>query len=115
MAKNWRNSREYRIWRATVIRRDKVCQICGSIKKRHAHHLDHATYFPEKRFDPENGICLCDECHKIFHTSFKRSYRQKATREDFRQFVELYMRSKENLICDKINSKQLAELRKKLK
>ncbi len=72
--KNWRNTRLYRIWRMLVIRRDKVCQICGSNKKRHAHHLNHATFFPEQRFDPENGICLCLHCHSIVHNKFHVGY-----------------------------------------
>ena len=112
---NWRKTRDYRVWRITVIRRDKVCQICGSMKNRQAHHMNHATYFPDQRFDPNNGICLCNECHKIFHTSFKRSYRKKCTKEDFRQFIELFMRAKSNSICDKLDSKHLAELRERIK
>ena len=47
----WRYTREYRIWRAKVIRRDKRCVICGSIKNRQAHHLNHGSYFPDERFD----------------------------------------------------------------
>jgi hypothetical protein len=31
---NWRKTREYRVWRAQVIRRDKCCVICGNIKGR---------------------------------------------------------------------------------
>jgi predicted restriction endonuclease len=83
---NWRRSREYRIWRVKVIRRDKRCVICGSIKDRNAHHLNHATYFPEERFDVDNGVCLCRECHTQFHTNFKRSFREKCTKYDFENF-----------------------------
>jgi len=86
---NWRNSREYRIWRAKVIRRDKRCVICGSIKNREAHHLNHASYFPDQRFDPDNGVCLCKECHTQFHCNFKRSFRQKCTKYDFENFKQL--------------------------
>ena len=111
---SWRQSRDYRIWRVRVIGRDKVCQICGSIKNRHAHHLNHATYFPEQRFDVNNGICLCSNCHKIFHTSYKRSYRVKCTREDFIQFIELYTRSKKYNICEKLDIDKLQNLSNKL-
>ena len=104
MSRSWRQSRDYRIWRARVIRRDKVCQLCGSIKERQAHHLNHATYFPEQRFAPDNGICLCTECHKIFHTSFKRSYRAKCTREDMKQFFELWRRAKESGMLDRVKN-----------
>jgi len=111
---NWRQSREYRIWRARVIRRDKACLICGAIKNRHAHHLNHASYFPDQRFDEANGICLCGNCHKIFHTSFKRSYRVKCTKEDFLQFIELYARSKKYKICEKLDASKLESLSNKL-
>jgi len=86
-SQHWRNTREYRIWRAQVIRRDKKCQICDSIKKRQAHHINSALYFPKERFDINNGICLCLECHKQFHNNFKRSYRQKCTRYDLDNFL----------------------------
>ena len=114
MKNNWRQSREYRIWRTRVIRRDKVCQICDTIKNRHAHHLNHASYFRDQRFDEDNGICLCENCHKIFHTSFKRSYRVKCTKEDFMQFIELYTRSKKYKICEKLDASKLESLSNKL-
>ena len=87
--RNWRQTREYRVWRAKVIRRDKRCRICNSIKHRHAHHLNHASYFPEQRFDPENGICLCRECHHQFHINYKGGNRKKCTKDDFRRFNEI--------------------------
>lgn len=89
MSINWRNSREYRLWRVHVIRRDKVCQICGNPNRRHAHHLNSASYFPDERFDIENGVCLCYGCHMNFHNNFKRSYREKCTKYDYENFVVL--------------------------
>ena len=86
MATNWRSSREYRIWRINVIRRYIRCQICNEKDGRHAHHLNSAVYFPEGRFDVENGVCLCYGCHMNFHNNFKRSYRTKCTKYDFENF-----------------------------
>ena len=87
--KNWRKTREYRKWRVKVIRRDKKCVICGSIKHRNAHHINHATYFPEQRFDENNGITLCRDCHTNFHCNFKKSFREKCTKYDFENFTVL--------------------------
>jgi len=88
---NWRQTRNYRIWRATVIRRDKVCQLCGSRQNRHAHHLNSGSYFPDKRFDEENGICLCRHCHLTnFHGLFMGSTRKKTTESDYDRFHKLY-------------------------
>jgi len=95
----WRNTRDYRIWRVRVIRRDRRCVICGSIKDRQAHHLNHASYFPEQRYDTKNGICLCRDCHINFHTNFKRSFREKCTKNDFENFLILVKKLKER-ICD---------------
>ena len=89
MATSWRNTREYRIWRAHVIMRDKRCVVCGSIYNRHAHHINHSTYFIDERFDENNGICLCGGCHMNFHCNYKRSYRQKCDRYDFDNFMVL--------------------------
>jgi len=87
--KNWRHTKEYRKWRVEVIRRDKRCVICGSIKHRNAHHINHATYFPEQRFDIDNGVTLCHDCHTNFHCNFKKSFREKCTKYDWDNFKVL--------------------------
>ena len=89
MAKSWHQSKEYRIWRIKVIRRDKVCQICGSRQSRQAHHMNSGSYFPDERYDIENGVTLCRHCHSQFHNNYKRSYRQKCTKYDFENFRSL--------------------------
>ena len=92
MSKSWRNTREYRKWKIAVIRRDKRCIVCGSLKNRQAHHLNSASYFIADRFNVDNGVCLCKEHHKMFHTSYKNSYRQKATKKDFANFLEMMIK-----------------------
>lgn len=92
---SWRKSREYRKWRAAVIRRDKVCQVCGSRQHRHAHHIESAAYSPDLRYDIENGVCLCRGCHTQYHTNFNRSYKVKTTRYNFENFLSLVKYFKE--------------------
>lgn len=87
--KTWRDSKSYRRWRIKVIRRDKRCVICGSMKRRAAHHLNHATFFPKERYHMRNGVCLCGDCHEQFHNNYKRSTRQKCTKYDFDNFKVL--------------------------
>lgn len=84
---DWRDSKEYRQWRVSVIRRDGVCQCCGTIKDRHAHHIRHATYHPDLRFSVPNGVTLCNGCHSILHNKFAGSYRAKC---DDTHLVKLY-------------------------
>jgi len=80
-----------------VIRRDKVCQVpgCNSIKGRAAHHMNSGSYFPDERYDVDNGVTLCGKCHMNFHNNFKRSYREKCTKYDFANFMVLctYLKS----------------------
>jgi len=86
---SWRHSKDYRKWRVAVIRKDKVCLVCESRKNRHAHHVNHSSYFPEQRFNVENGVVLCGKCHSQFHNNYKRSTREKCTRYDLNNFISL--------------------------
>jgi hypothetical protein len=76
-SQNWRKTREYRRWRVLVIRRDKVCDVCGSRKRRHAHHLNSGAYHPKERFKVDNGVTLCSKCHSKYHNDFKVKNRCK--------------------------------------
>jgi hypothetical protein len=61
-----RKSEEYRNWRTSVFLRDgKTCQDCGyKGTDIEAHHLKPQSLFPELRFNLENGLTLCKNCHK---------------------------------------------------
>jgi len=87
--KKWRSTGDYRRWRINVIRRDKQCVVCGSKKKRHAHHINHATYFIDLRYDVNNGVCLCGKCHTQFHCNYLRSFRAKCTQYDLDNYFSL--------------------------
>jgi hypothetical protein len=80
-----RQSAEYKDWRLSVWVRDKTkCQICGIRKDPMvAHHLDGFNAFPEKRFDVDNGVTLCDFHHISFHSNYGFG---NNTKEQFEKF-----------------------------
>lgn len=65
-----RYSSQYKRWRFDVYSRDKfTCQKCGDKKggNLNAHHIKPFADHPELRFDVDNGITLCEGCHKKEH------------------------------------------------
>jgi len=72
-----RRSPEYYQWRQAVLKRDDyVCQDCGSMMEPNAHHLRSVFEYPEGIFDVNNGLTLCEDCHK------RHTYWQKLGGED---------------------------------
>lgn len=59
----------YREWRYAVLERDGFCcRICGeSGVPLHAHHIKPWNRYPEERFNVDNGMTMCAECHKRYH------------------------------------------------
>lgn len=62
-----RNSLEYKQWRTAVFERDNfTCVECldSSGGNLNADHIKQFAYYPELRFDVDNGRTLCVDCHK---------------------------------------------------
>lgn len=68
----WRGRLEYTQWRNQVFQRDGYqCVACGiNDHDLHAHHLEGFTANKELRFDPDNGVTLCQSHHKQFHVTY---------------------------------------------
>lgn len=49
--------------RKEVIRRDRVCRVCGCAKASDVHHIERLTDAPLLMFDSGNLILLCRLCH----------------------------------------------------
>jgi hypothetical protein len=65
-----RASMEMKDWRKAVYKRDNfTCVICGINRvPMQADHIKPFAYFPDLRFDIENGRTLCIPCHKKTET-----------------------------------------------
>ncbi len=71
-----RNSEEYSNWRISVFQRDMhACQCCGNKNNLEAHHILNFSNNEDLRFDINNGMTLCHDCHNpIVKDSFHHVY-----------------------------------------
>ena len=74
-------------WRVGVFERDNyTCQVChnrGGITL-HAHHSDGYHWCKEKRFEADNGVTLCQDCHRSFHKEYGTRNNTKKQFEEFK-------------------------------
>lgn len=49
------------------------CVECGAIKGLQAHHVLSKKDFPEKKYDLDNGVTLCLECHSKRHPELSKN------------------------------------------
>lgn len=72
-----------------VYKRDNyTCQCCGAIgtgRNLNAHHLDGYNWCKDKRTDVNNGITLCEDCHKDFHRMYGKGHN---TKEQFEEWIK---------------------------
>lgn len=80
---------EIRKWREKIyLRDDYTCQICNERgNKLNAHHLNSWDYYEKERFAIDNGITLCEDCHRGFHKKYGYGHNTK------KQFT-LYLKNK---------------------
>jgi hypothetical protein len=54
-------------WASMVKLRDGKCTQCGSVYDLHAHHIKSYKDNEALRFDVNNGVTLCGQCHREYH------------------------------------------------
>ena len=80
------------LWREFIFEKDDfTCKSCLSRGgKLNTHHLDGWHWCEEKRLDKENGITLCEKCHRAFHKIY-------GTKNNTRIQFHEYMRRETNV------------------
>lgn len=81
-----RQSLEYKIWERSVIELwDFTCAKCNSKLKRYrlvAHHILNFSSNEDVRFNINNWITFCKDCHKDFHKIYwKKNNNEKQLKE----------------------------------
>lgn len=82
---------EYVQWRKSVFIRDQYrCQCCGAKNgetghavELNAHHIQNWRDYEELRYDTDNGICLCSDCHTNFHRKYGKRNNTMQQLEEF--------------------------------
>ena len=86
-----RATNEYNLWRRNVYSKDNyTCQCCGihsgcgKSLVLNAHHIYNWKDNPKLRYNVENGITLCSNCHVLFHKYYGKN---NNTRDQLQQFL----------------------------
>ena len=76
---------EYKLWRKAIFAGDNwTCQKCGEKGgKLNVHHLYNFADYPDLQISIENGIVLCEKCHKEFHRIYGIKNNTKTKLEKF--------------------------------
>jgi hypothetical protein len=54
-------------WSAAIKARDCRCLTCGATTALVAHHVKPKSQYPELKYDLDNGVTLCVDCHRDHH------------------------------------------------
>lgn len=67
----WRVCKEYEKWVKDIRNKyNNQCDVCKNNKRLVSHHIKNWLSCPELRFNIDNGVCLCKECHYKFHSKY---------------------------------------------
>ena len=82
-----RKEEGYQKWVKDIYKKyNYTCQKClkrGKGLKLNAHHIKNYKNNKEIRVDIDNGICLCEDCHKEFHKKYGRNNNNEKQLKEF--------------------------------
>ena len=90
MDNNRRCDRAYKNWAKQIkVNADYTCNICGKHGGNlNSHHLNDWHTHEDLRYDINNGVCLCETCHKAFH-SWMGGNDKATTEQDYIDFKRI--------------------------
>lgn len=79
-----RDTVENYYFRNSVFERDDyTCVACGNKGTLNAHHINNYHSDVDNRYNIDNGVTLCDKCHKSFHKKYGNKVNNKSQLEEF--------------------------------
>ena len=90
-----RDHMEGKEWKKAVYKRDNyICQYCKNKESKPliAHHKNSWNWDKENRFNIDNGVTLCEKCHKEFHSIY--GYGDN-TKEQYEKWIKSKQENKE--------------------
>jgi hypothetical protein len=86
---NSRIGNKYHTWRSNVLIRDHYkCVLCDDNHKIEAHHIDRWVDNTPDRFNINNGVALCHECHQKYHNYRMEKFPHSVT-NILKRYIEL--------------------------
>ena len=83
--------------KAVKVRDNFTCQICGREGVYlNSHHLDSYDVHVEGRYDLDNGMTLCSQCHTVFHSIYKAGNNTKEQFNEFKKIMSVILNFYEN-------------------
>lgn len=83
-SKRWKPGRTFhRKYWARKITEDAHCLKCGCLDNLHAHHIVPVSLNSHGKLDFSNGVSLCADCHRLYHSTYKLKNVNEETLCDF--------------------------------
>lgn len=90
-----RNTPENYKWRNAVAKDKTNCDCCDTPFSEEVglerHHLNSWLGFPNERYDVNNGVAICEDCHWEFHTQYGNGFNTKEQYHQFKQLKQIDM------------------------
>lgn len=82
--------------RRYTLTKQNRCYTCDSKENLELHHIKSQAEYPKEKYDPNNVVILCRECHKIVH--------REVTKENTDPCIKKATRVFKHMINQKVNN-----------